>query len=120
MAGLEYVMLRSCVPTVTELWVSFIYFEKEYILISWMYQLHLASGRRHCPSGIMDVLNQKKIKKNYKKKEKSCYSDIFLETTTLTRRRKHQKSSFSISDAFKKETVHNRRRRPIIDLIFSL
>jgi hypothetical protein len=58
------------------------------------------------------------IKKNYKK-EKSRYSNLFLETTALTLPRQHQKFNFSKSDASKKETVHKRRRRPIIDLGFS-
>jgi hypothetical protein len=54
-----------------------------------------------------------------KKKEKSRFSDLFPRAATLTPPRQHQKSSFSKSDASKKETVHKRRRRPIIDLRFS-
>ena len=55
----------------------------------------------------------KKRNKKYVK-EKSCYSDPLLEIAVLTPPRKHQKSSFSISDAFKKETVHRSRRYPIL------
>jgi hypothetical protein len=54
-----------------------------------------------------------------KEKEKSRYRDRKLETGTLTPPRQHQKISFSIRDASKKETVHKRCRRPIIDLRYS-
>jgi hypothetical protein len=47
----------------------------------------------------------KKGKRNTEK-EKSRYRDRKLETATLTPPRQHQKISFSISDASKKETVH--------------
>jgi hypothetical protein len=58
----------------------------------------------------------KKRKKKYKK-EKSRFSDLFPETTTLTPPRQHQKSNFSKNDAFKKGTVHMRRRRPIMGIL---
>jgi hypothetical protein len=45
----------------------------------------------------------KKKEKEIQKKEKSRYRDRKLETTTLTPPRQHQKISFSISDASKKE-----------------
>jgi hypothetical protein len=51
--------------------------------------------------------------------KKSCYSDQFLREATLTPPKQHQKSNFSKRDAFKKETEHKHRRRPIIDLRFS-
>jgi hypothetical protein len=60
----------------------------------------------------------KKRGRNYKK-EKSRYRDPFLETTTLTPPRQHQKICFSISDDSKNETVHKNLPRPIIDLRFS-
>jgi hypothetical protein len=60
-----------------------------------------------------------KKKKKITKKEKSRYSDLFIETTVLTPSRQYQKSSFSKSDISKKRTVHNRRHRLIIDLRFS-
>jgi hypothetical protein len=52
-------------------------------------------------------------------KKKSRYIDQKPETAALTPPRQHQKISFSISDVSKKETVHKRCRRPIIDLRFS-
>jgi hypothetical protein len=58
----------------------------------------------------------KKRKKNYKKKEKSHYSDLFFKTALLTPPRQHQKFSFSKSDVSKKGTVQKRHRHPIIDL----
>jgi hypothetical protein len=56
----------------------------------------------------------KKREKNYKK-EKPRYIDLFF----VTPPRQHHKSSFSISDAFKKGTEHKRRRRSIKFLRFS-
>jgi hypothetical protein len=91
------------------------FFYKEHILISQRYQLHPASATS-CPNGIKDAHSQEK-KGNTKKK--SRYRDRKLETATLTPPRPHQKISFSISDASKKETVHKCYRRPIIDLRFS-
>jgi hypothetical protein len=81
----------------------------------WRYQLHSASAITHCPSGITDAHSQK-IKKKYKK-EKSRFSDLFPKTTTLTPPRQHQKSNFFKNDAFKKGTVHMRRRRPIMGIL---
>jgi hypothetical protein len=60
----------------------------------------------------------KKQKKKYKK-EKSRYSYLFLIAAEQTPPRKHQKFAFSNSDASKKETVHKRCHRPIIDHRFS-
>jgi hypothetical protein len=71
----------------------------------------------YCPISLTDAHSQK-IKKNYKK-EKSRYSDIFLRTAVLAPPRQHQKFSSSKSDAFKKETMHKRCHRPIIDPRFS-
>jgi hypothetical protein len=62
---------------------------------------------------------KKKGKRNTEK-ESSRYREIEnLKTATLTPPRQHQKISFSISDASKKETVHKCCRRPIIDLRYS-
>jgi hypothetical protein len=94
------------------------FLDKEYILISRRYQLHPASATTHCPSDITDA-HSPKHKEELQKKEKSRYSNLFLETTALTPPKQHQKFNFSKSDASKKETVHKRRRRPIIDLGFS-
>jgi hypothetical protein len=58
-------------------------------------------------------------KKDTRITKKSRYSDPFLETATLTPRKQQQKISFSISDTFKKETMHKYCHRPIIDLRFS-
>jgi hypothetical protein len=53
-------------------------------------------------------------------KKKSPATEIKkLETATLTPPRQHQKISFSISDASKKETMHKRCHHPITDLRFS-
>jgi hypothetical protein len=52
-------------------------------------------------------------------KKKSRYRDWKLETTIVTPPTQHQKINFSIMDASKKETMHKRCRRPIIDLRFS-
>jgi hypothetical protein len=77
--------------------------------------IHPASATTSCPNGIKDAHNQKKGKINTKK-EKSRYRDRKLETAILTLPRQHQKISFSISNASKKEIVHKRCRCPIIDL----
>jgi hypothetical protein len=87
------------------------------ILISSRYQLHPASATTYFSSGITDAQPNKR-EKNYKK-EKSRYSDQFLEIAIQTPPRQHQKSSFSINDASKKRTKHKHHRRPIIDLRFS-
>jgi hypothetical protein len=79
--------------------------------------IHPASATTSCPNGIKDTHNQKKEK--IQKKEKSRYRDRKLETATLTPPRQHQKNRLSISDTSKKETVHKRYRRPIIDLRYS-
>jgi hypothetical protein len=87
-------------------------FNKEHILISTRYQLYpdiLVAMRMH---------TTKKGKKNYKQ-EKSRFSGQFLVAAPLTPPIQHQKSSFSKSDASKKETVHKHHRRPIIYLRFS-
>jgi hypothetical protein len=73
-----------------------LFFDKEYILILWRYQLHLASVITYCPSGITDAHNKKK-KKITKKKKKSA--TMILETTVLAPPRQHEKSRFSISKA---------------------
>jgi hypothetical protein len=52
--------------------------------------------------------------------KKFRYSDQFFVAAALTPPIQHKKSSFSKSDASKKETVHKRCCRPIIDLSFSL
>jgi hypothetical protein len=59
-----------------------------------------------------------KKEKKYKK-EKPRSSDLFPEIAALTPPRQHQKSTFSKSDASKKETMHKHRRRPIMDLRIS-
>jgi hypothetical protein len=87
----------------------------EYKLIWWRYQLHPVCATTHCHSGTTDAHSQKT-----NTKKKSRYINLFLETTALTPPRQHQKFSFSKNDASKKETVHKHRRRPIIDLRFSL
>jgi hypothetical protein len=76
--------------------------------------IHLASATTSCPKGIKDAHSQKK-----KYKKKSRYRDQKLETATLIPPKQHQKISFSISDASKKDTVHKHCRRPIIDLRYS-
>jgi hypothetical protein len=48
--------------------------DKEHLLISQRYQLHLASATTHYPSCITDAHNQKKEPR---------YSDLFLVTTTI-------------------------------------
>jgi hypothetical protein len=61
----------------------------------------------------------KKKEKEIQKKKSPATEIENLKTATLTPPRQHQKISFSISDASKKETVHKRCRRPIIDLRYS-
>jgi hypothetical protein len=96
----------------------FLYFlDNEYILISSRYQLHSASTTTRCPCDIADVHNQ--IKEEIIKK-KSYYSDQFLVVIVVqTLLGQHQKSSFSNSDASKKETMYTHHRCSIIDHIFS-
>jgi hypothetical protein len=93
-------------------------FYKEYILIARRYQLHPASGTTSCPNGIKDTHSQKKRRKELQKR-KSRYRYPYPETATLTPPRQHQKITFFIGDASKKETVHKHCRRLIIDLKFS-
>jgi hypothetical protein len=60
-----------------------------------------------------------KIKKRITGKQKSRCSDKFLIAATLTPPRQNKKkSNISKSDVSKKETVHKRHCRPIIDLRF--
>jgi hypothetical protein len=54
-ADLEDILMRWP-PTMT-------FFNKEHILISWRYQLHLCYATTHCPSGITDAHSQSKKKK---------------------------------------------------------
>jgi hypothetical protein len=61
-----------------------------------------------------------KKEEELQEKEKPRYSDKILVVVALTPPRQHQKSNIFKSDASKKETVHKRCRRPIIDLRFSL
>jgi hypothetical protein len=65
------------------------FFDKGYILISRRYQIHPASATTHCPSGFTDAHSQQR-KKNYRK-EKSCYSNLFLRAAVLTPPRQYQK-----------------------------
>jgi hypothetical protein len=46
-----------------------VFFDKEYILILWRYQLHPASATMECPNGITDAHSQK-IQEELQKKEK--------------------------------------------------
>jgi hypothetical protein len=59
-----------------------------------------------------------KKRRKITEKEKPRYSDKFLVAVALTPPRQHQKSNIFESNASKKETVHKRHRRPIIDLRF--
>jgi hypothetical protein len=60
-----------------------------------------------------------KKEKETKKRKKKRYSILVLAATIHPPPRQHLNSRLSKSDAFKKETVHKRRRRPIKDLRFS-
>jgi hypothetical protein len=60
-----------------------------------------------------------KKKEKELRKEKSRCSELFLVAAVLTQPIQHQKSSFSKSDASKKEMVHKHHHRPIKDLRFS-
>jgi hypothetical protein len=85
-------------------------------LISRRYKLHPTSATKQCPNDIKDAHKQKDMKKYIK--EISSYSALFLIAAVQTPPRQHQKSSFSNSDASKKETVNKHYRRPIGDYRF--
>jgi hypothetical protein len=99
----------------------FFFFDKEYILISQRYQLHPASATTQCPKDLRmhTALKQMEEQEENNNKERSRYCDLFLVDALQPLSRQQQKSKFSKSDAFKKETVHKRHRRPIIDHRFS-
>jgi hypothetical protein len=70
------------------------FLDKEYILISSRYQLHLASATTQCPSGNTDAHSQKR-RRRITEKKKARYSEKFLVAATLTPPRQHQKSNIS-------------------------
>jgi hypothetical protein len=104
--------------SVINIWLRQFFFDKEYILILWRYQLHPASATMECPNGITDAHSQK-IQEELQKKKKSRYIDLFLVAAVQPPPRQHYKFSFSKSDTSKKEIVHKSYRRPIIDHRFS-
>jgi hypothetical protein len=81
------ILLVACYKKYMSLPFFIIFFDKGNILISWRYQLHLASATTQYPIGNTDAHVQKR-KKNYKKI--SHYSDLFLvaaEINLLQKRR---------------------------------
>jgi hypothetical protein len=62
----------------------------------------------------------KQNKEEKKEKKMSRYNDLFLVAAVQHPPRQHPNSKFSKSGTFKKEIVHKRHRRPIIDHMFTL